>query len=146
MTLYNLGCDACSASADGPTVRKRQRQPCPTEHGCPHALVLRQELEAAAAELEAAQAATAAAAAAGDEAESGLEAQLRDALAEAARLQACLKPYLEPLPLRLECNEQCTFVSGQENGTAPHPGCTRETLPTRLSAGASERVWCEHPG
>lgn len=52
--------------------------------------MLGQELEAAAGELEAAQAATAAAAAAGDEAESGLEAQLRDALAEAARLQACL--------------------------------------------------------
>jgi len=52
----------------------------------------RQELEAAAAEAEAARAAAAAAAAAGEEAESGLQARLRDALADAARLQVRIGP------------------------------------------------------
>jgi len=51
----------------------------------------RQELEAAAAEAVA-RAAAAAAAAAGDEAESGLQARLRDALADAARLQVRIDP------------------------------------------------------
>lgn len=55
---------------------------------CTEQFCILQELSSAAAELDAARGAAAAAAAAGDEAESGLEAQLRDALAEAARLQA----------------------------------------------------------
>ncbi len=52
----------------------------------------RQELEAAAEEADAARAAAAAATAAGDEAESGLQARLRDALADAARLQVRIDP------------------------------------------------------